>query len=85
MVQKNFGLERYQLIKTPTNPLSLSLWSGKDVSKTKQLPFPVGKNEIPKLYHSPWVPVGSPLVSRGSPHREGNDKCIMMKSTFSTT
>ena len=61
--------------------MGMSPWSGKDVCKTKQLPFPAGKNEIPKLYHSLWVSVGSPLVSQGSTHGEANDKCIMMKST----
>lgn len=34
-------------------------------SKTKQLPSPKGKKEIPKLYHFPC----------GSTHREANDKC----------
>ena len=71
--------------KTPSNPLGMSPWSGKDVFKTKQLPFPAEKKEIPKLYHPPWVPEGSPQVSQGSTHGEANDTYIMIKSTFSAT
>ena len=40
------------------NPVGMSPWSSEVVSKTKQLPLPVEKREIAKLYHSPWVPVG---------------------------
>ena len=36
----------------------MSSWSCKDVSKTKQLPSPVGKKRNTK-FHSSWVPVGS--------------------------
>ena len=42
----------------------MSPWSSKVVSKTKQLSSPVGKKEIPKLYHSPWAPVGRPTGKR---------------------
>jgi len=33
-------------------------WSSDVISKTKQLLSAVRKKEIPKLYSSPWVPVG---------------------------
>ena len=46
--------------------------------KLNNSPPPRGEKEIPKLYHSPRVPVGSPGVSRGSTHGKANDKCIIM-------
>ena len=56
------------------NPVGMSPWSSKIVSKTKQLelPYPAGKREIPKLNRSLEV-------SRGSTHGEANDKCIILK------
>ena len=51
------------LTKTQTNPVGLSPWSSEVTSQTKQLPYPVGNKEVSKLYHSPWVPVGSPGVN----------------------
>ena len=63
-VRKNVGIERY----TPDQNSTTSLGSTK--SKTKQLPSPAGKKEIPKLYHSPWVPVDSPGGPGGRPTGE---------------
>ena len=57
----------------------MSSWSSKDDSKTKQLPCPVGKKEIPTPFHFSWVPVGSLGLSQGSIHGKANDKCINFK------
>ena len=66
------------LIKTLTNPVGMSPWSSKVVSKTKTTPLPRGEKKVPKLYHSPGVPVSSLGMST-------NDKCIvpMISSRFS--
>ena len=49
------------------------------ISKTKQLPSAIGKKEVPKLYHSPRVPLHSPGGFPGSrPMRKQNDKYINM-------
>ena len=60
------------------NPVGMFPWSSEVVSKTEKLPSHAGK-EIPILYLSFWLPVGSPGVSRGSTHGESNDKCIKEK------
>ena len=56
--------------KTETNLVVMSLWSGEAVSKTRKLSSFTPKKEIPKLYHSPGVPMGFPGGVPGvDPHR----------------
>ena len=57
-------LSDISLSKVRTNPVGMSPWC----------------REIPKLYHSSWVPVGFLGVSRGSTHGEENNKCIIHRT-----
>ena len=66
MAQKNFGLERYTADQNSNK--SRGYVPVVQRSRFQNLtPSPAGKEETPKLYHSPWVPVVVPGIDpRGS-------------------
>lgn len=64
------------LTKTQANPVATSPQSREVASKTKHLPFPVGRQKYQNCfipYRFPWVPL---RVLWRSTHREAKEKCI---------